>query len=298
MKRWDTNDMQAAGETLFASIYKRKWHAHYNHDVHDLGRSIKEWLPAGIKALQNGTYNPRPLKRLYFEDEVVDQLYLADRVFQHILLKQLKATFKHVMNKNCYHLLGPTGVKYATEHIRQALEEDQPQYVIRADIKSFYKSIPHYKLIQDIKQHYHDPHLQAMLIEIIKNPIETARGEKNDDTGIALRGPLSQFFSALYLKPLDDAMSKMDVTYIRYQDDWVVLCKTKRQFQRCWKTMLDVLHERRLPLSRQKTRKGKVSEGFHFLGVSYLPTQPVNNTTAVPVDPDMDDQNPDKSGGG
>lgn len=202
------------------------------------------------------------------------------------------------MNKNCYHLLGPTGVKYATEHIRQALEEDQPQYVIRADIKSFYKSIPHYKLIQDIKQHYHDPHLQAMLIEIIKNPIETARGEKNDDTGIALRGPLSQFFSALYLKPLDDAMSKMDVTYIRYQDDWVVLCKTKRQFQRCWKTMLDVLHERRLPLSRQKTRKGKVSEGFHFLGVSYLPTQPVNNTTAVPVDPDMDDQNPDKSGGG
>jgi hypothetical protein len=39
-----------------------------------------------------------------------------------------------------------------------------------------------------------------------------------------------------------------------------------------------------------------VNQGFHFLDVSYLPTQPVNNTTAVPVDLDIYDQNSDKSG--
>lgn len=44
-----------------------------------------------------------------------------------------------------------------------------------------------------------------MLENIVKNPIETPRGYKNPDNGIALRGPLSQFFSALYLKPSDDA---------------------------------------------------------------------------------------------
>lgn len=134
------------------------------------------------------------------------QAPLSDRIMQHVLLKQLKPTFSHVMNANCMHLIGPSGVKVATQRIRQALQDDQPMYVIRADIKSFYRSIPHYKLIQDVNKHYDDPKVQAMLEDIITNPIETPHGYKNPINGIALRGPLSQFFSGLYLKPLDDAI--------------------------------------------------------------------------------------------
>ena len=125
----------------------------------------------------------------------------------------------HVMNQNCYHLNGPKGVKLATRRIKQILQENKPKYIIRADIKSFYKSISHYQLIQDINQHYDDVKVQAMLERIITNPIETPRGYKNADHGIALRGPLSQFFSGLYLKPLDDAFNAMEVAYFRYQDD-------------------------------------------------------------------------------
>lgn len=58
--------------------------------------------------------------------------------------------------------------------------------------------------------HYHDPKLNLMLERIIVNPIETPRGYKNPDKGIALRGPLSQFFSGLYLKPLDDAFNMQE----------------------------------------------------------------------------------------
>ena len=94
---------------------------------------------------------------------MVDQLHLSDRVLQHILLKILKPTFTYVMNPNCYHLQGPSGVKAATKRILRVPEAEKPQYIIRADIKSFYKSIPHNKLIQDIKQHYDDPKVQAML---------------------------------------------------------------------------------------------------------------------------------------
>lgn len=122
-----------------------------------------------------------------------------------------------------------------------------------------------------------------MLEEIITNPIDTPYGYKNPVRGIALRGPLSQFFSGLYLKPLDDALSKMKVTYLRYQDDILILCKTKRQLNRCWRKMLEILNERRLSLSHKKTRRGEVCRGFHFLGVYYSPTQPESNTTVIPV---------------
>ncbi|APF03575.1 TPA: hypothetical protein ACJ5DT_003081 [Legionella pneumophila] len=120
------------------------------------------------------------------------------------------------MNPNCYHLDGPTGVKYATQRIKKVLDEEKPLFVIRADIKSFYKSIPHFKLIADIQKYYHDPKLLAMLEAIITNPIEAPRGYKNPIHGIALRGPLSQFFSGIYLKPLDDAFLNTSVHYFRF----------------------------------------------------------------------------------
>ena len=208
---------------------------------------------------------------------MVDQLHLSDRIFQHILLKQLKPTFPYVMNPNCYHLHGPSGVGLATQRIRKVLSEQQPMYVIRADIRSFYKSIPHHQLIQDIKQHYDDSNVQAMLENIITNAIETPRGYKNPDHGIALRGPLSQFFSGIYLKPLDDAFNEVDVTYLRFQDDVLILCQTKRQLNRCKRRMMAVLKERRLSLSRKKTRIGRIDKGFHFLGIHYPGTQTPDN---------------------
>jgi retron-type reverse transcriptase len=286
MKRWDVSQMLEIGQKLFAKIHKRKYHAHHNHEIHFMAREIDTWLPNGIKTIVEGTYNPRCLKRYYFSDEVVDQLHLSDRIFQHILLKQLKPTFKHVMNPNCYHLAGPTGVKSATQRIKQALQEEQPQYVLRIDIKSYYASIPHFKLLQDIKKYYHDPNVLAMLENIITNPIDTPKGYKNPGYGIALRGPLSQFFSALYLKPLDDALSCMDIVYLRYNDDIIALCKTKRQLNRCKKRMMEVLHERQLSLSRKKSRMGPIYSGFHFLGIDYLPTRLEDNITVTHANDD------------
>lgn len=281
MKRWDFVEMMNAGSKLFASIHRRKRFANPNHDVHLMARNISEWLTQGVQSIINGTYTPRLLKRHYFQDEMVDQLHLSDRILQNLLLKQLKPTFAHVMNSNCYHLYGPNGVRLATQRIKDALATQKPQYIIRADIRSYYKSIRHHLLLQDIKRYYSDPHVQLMLENIIKNPIETPQGYNNPDYGIALRGPLSPFFSALYLKSLDDSFDTMDVTYICYQDDIIILCQTKRQLERCKQRLMVILKERRLGLSRKKTRIGSIDKGFHFLGINYLETQPPGGTNGT-----------------
>ena len=69
----------------------------------------------------------------------------------------------------------------------------------------------------------------------------------------------------------------MDVTYLRYQDDVVIFCQTKRQLNRCKRRMMAVLKERRLSLSRKKTRIGRIDRGFHFLGIHYPGTQTPDN---------------------
>ncbi len=279
MKRWNVANMLEIGSKLFAKIAKRKRFTNHNNEIHYLAREINEWLPQGIQSLVNGSYTPRHLKRHYFTDEMVDQLHVSDRILQHVLLKELKPTFKHVMNPNVYHLHGPSGVKFATQRIRQILQEENPKYVLRVDIKSYYKSIRHHKLQADIRQYYDDPNLLRMLENIISNPIETPRGYINPGYGIALRGPLSQFFSGLFLKKLDDAYKNRNVHYLRFQDDILILCYTKRQLNRCKRRMMGVLKERGLSLSRKKSQIGCISKGFNCLGVDYLPTRPEDNTT-------------------
>jgi RNA-directed DNA polymerase len=137
MKRWDFAEMLRIGRTLFARIHRQKKYASSNHDVHFMARELNDgmgnWLDKGINALMDGTYTLRFLTCYYFEDAMVDQLHVSDRIVQHILLKQLKPTFPHVMNSNCYHLQGPSGVKIATARVKEVLKKNNPQYIIRAE---------------------------------------------------------------------------------------------------------------------------------------------------------------------
>lgn len=168
MQRWNFDQMMQTSRQLFDKIYRRKQFSDPNHEIHFLAREVDAWLPNTIQSLIDGDYAAQPIRRYYFEDEVVDQLEINDRIAQHVLLKELKPTFKHIVHSKCYHMLGPTGVKRATRIIEQALKAGTFRYIIRADVKSFYRSIPHYKLIQDIKEHYNDPKILRMLSDIIR----------------------------------------------------------------------------------------------------------------------------------
>ncbi len=130
-----------------------------------------------------------------------------------------------------------------------------------------------------------------MLERIIRNSIITAKGEIYPDKGLALRGPLSQFFGAIYLKPLDDAFAnKVGYSYVRFQDDIVLFCQTKRQLKRAKRLVHQVLQERQLTLSRTKSRCGRIEDGFHFLGVDYgvAPKPLVEDAVALMLAEDID----------
>lgn len=274
------NQWGCSGDLNPGVIDRLKQHLDHNHEIHLLARELDTWLNAGVDALIHGKYNPRHLKRHYFVDEMVDQLYLANRVLQNLLLKQLKTTFPYIINPNCLHIHGPHGVKLATERIQDVLKDDKYPFVMRR-YKILFKSIQHHLLIKDIEHYFNDPKIKSMLTNIIKNPIDTPRGTINPDNGIPLRSPLSQLFSALYLKPLDDEFNKNEVFYLRYQDDIIILCQSERQLIRCKQKVSHILKERKRSLSRKKSRIGHTKEGFHFLGVSYLETQPQDNTIRI-----------------
>ncbi|MFT5610884.1 MAG: hypothetical protein ACI9WC_003241 [Arenicella sp.] len=72
----------------------------------------------------------------------------------------------------------------------------------------------------------------ALLTQVILRTDEWRGTFKTINRGVGRRSPLSPLFAAVYLKPLDDAMDQVRLSYVRYVDDWVVLSKTRWQLRR------------------------------------------------------------------
>ena len=71
---------------------------------------------------------------------------------------------------------------------------------------------------------------------------------------------------ALFLKPLDDALEKMEVFYIRFMDDWVVLATTRHRLRKAVRVVNRCLERLQVSQHPNKTFVGRTSKGFDFLG--------------------------------
>ena len=116
-----------------------------------------------------------------------------------LFLRILKPTFQHIISKYCHHLAGPNGVKKALRYIENALATDQFQYAIRLDIRSYYASISHRILIQQVYEHFDDPRVHQYLTQIITTAVDDGGNVFVPTQGIPRRSSLSPFFGALYL---------------------------------------------------------------------------------------------------
>ncbi|RWX46638.1 hypothetical protein VT98_12642 [Candidatus Electrothrix communis] len=78
--------------------------------------------------------------------------------------------------------------------------------------------------------------------------------------------------AALFLKPLDDAMTKKGLFYIRFMDDWVVIASSRWKLRRTVATVNRVLTDLLLEKHPDKSFIGKAERGFDFLRYRITPS--------------------------
>ena len=84
--------------------------------------------------------------------------------------------------------------------------------------------------------------------------------------GISLGSSLSPLLEALYLNELDRAMERMNICYVRFMDDILVLANNKWTFRNAIRKVNTILSELKLEKAVNKTFVGKIERGFDFLG--------------------------------
>ena len=233
-------------------------------------KRIETWLREFIA----GNYQFSPMMQYDFGDEAVRVWSYRDRLMIHLLLNIIRPTFRHIISSRCLHLRGPSAVKEATEQIKKALDSGYFNYVFRIDIRSFYASIDHRLLLEQVYQHFDDPIIRKYLHDIITIGIDWGGEVLLPTQGLPKGSGLSPLLGALYLSALEKAFDKIkDVFYLRYMDDIIILTPTKRKYVKAKKRLFEVLRQLKLRVAPHKTRMGVLGKGFHFLGVDFEVSQ-------------------------
>ncbi len=167
----------------------------------------------------------------------------------------------------------------AHAYILQLLEEDNaPEFVVCADIKSYYASIHHDWLLE------HVPMDKSVLREFLNAGIVFA-GElfPPSDTGISEGSSISPYLGNFVLDGLQatifrnlqgtDKSDELDYSngnMIRFADDVMITARTQSDAEKILECLINFLDERGLRLSPEKTKICRVTEGFTFLSRTYI----------------------------
>ena len=159
------------------------------------------------------------------------------------------------------------------------------QWVIEGDIASYFDTIPHRRLIKVIKKRVADRDIRELLWKFLRAGV-MEKGERHDTlTGTPQGGIVSPLLANIYLNELDRHMESKYLSisqsqrqnrrrkgignylYVRYADDFVVLCNgTKAEALAMKEELKELLSTMGLTLSEEKTKVTHITEGFNFLG--------------------------------
>ena len=271
---WDTRALFPIAKRVYQKLVHQKRHGAINSDWWAVGFGFG-YLQAQMNAFIQGTYQFSPMQQFQYKADTIRMWGYADRIILRLFLGYPQTHFSHIISKYCYHLAGPNGVKNALRYIENALATHKFHYAIRLDIKSYYASIHHRILMNQVNENFDDPKVRRYLTDIITAAVDDGGKVFLPTQGIPRRSSLSPFFGALYLSPLDRAFEqRKGIVYVRFMDDVVILFQTKRHYRKGRRTLFNVLDSLKLSLSSRKTWMGELTKGFHFLGIDFAVAKP------------------------
>ena len=145
-------------------------------------------------------------------------------------------------------------------------------WVVDADIKSYFDTIPHDRLLALVKARVADGRVLALVESFLRaGVLEEAKDWRPTEGGTPQDGVISPLLANLYLDPLDHQMAAAGWELVRYADDFVILCHSAAEADAALAAVRAWVSEAGLTLHPEKTRVVDATRrgGFDFLGYHF-----------------------------
>ena len=222
------------------------------------------------------TYRPSAVRRVHIpkpgrlnETRPLGIPTVRDRVVQRAIVNVIEPILDHQFHERSFGFRHGRGAHDALRIVEQKIQEGCV-YVIDADLKGYFDTIPKDRLLKLIKEHISDSRILKLIKQFLDQSILEELREWTPIAGVPQGAVLSPVLSNLYLNPLDHAMSDAGFEMVRYADDFVVLCRSEFEAEVALQMMTEWVEQAGLTLHPTKTQiVDSRSESFAFLGYSF-----------------------------
>lgn len=247
--------------------------------IEEFGRQMPENVWQLSDALKAGTYRPQAIRRVHIPKPGTNETRplgiptVRDRIVQAAVVNVIEPIFERDFSEQSYGFRPGRGCKDALRRVDQLLKAGYA-HVVDADLKGYFDSIPHDRLMVRLKEKVADGTLLSLIEAFLKAGIVEDAAAWSPEQGAPQGAVLSPLLSNIYLDPLDHLMERNGFEMVRYADDFVILCRTAEDAGKALEIVRQWVADNGLALHPTKTRiVDSRMEGFAFLGYEFRGTK-------------------------